>query len=133
MRRLEDLPLLYRILLAIGTVVAVLLIMLIIARFVGQDAQAQTKSPDTVEIGPEHLCMDEESRERIRRIMAEALDEGLKNQISRLYDTWVRDFRIYKDGLTPARKGARNAIIAYQSSRASLIEFNPPLCEEKVK
>jgi hypothetical protein len=128
MKRLEDLPLIYRILLAIAIVLATLLVLLILNRFVGEDAEAQGV-PDTVPIGPEHMCMDDESRERIRTIMAQALDDGLHAQIAHLYETWVRDFKMYGEGLAPARKGARNAILAYQASRASLIEWNPPACK----
>jgi hypothetical protein len=65
--------------------------------------------------------------------MLEALDEGLKQQIVHLFEVWVRDFKLYNEGMAPARQGARHAVIAYDRSRAALEKWNPQLCKEQPK
>lgn len=79
-------------------------------------ASAETRS---------ELCMDDESRERVRRLMYEALDEALKEKIKDLFDVWLRDATGQ-----PARasKGMDNALRAYVAARASAAKFNPPEC-----
>jgi hypothetical protein len=139
-KRLEDLSLTQRVLLAISITVAVLLALLIISRVVGEGAQAQpspreqSKSmPEWTPITDADMCVDEDERERVRTLLSQALDEALKHQIERLFEIWVRDFKVYKEGLAPARQGARNAIIAYSRSRASLEKWNPHSCPEAPK
>lgn len=71
------------------------------------------------------LCMDDESRERVREIMFNALDESLHDKIKDLMSVWLRD-----DTGQPARatKGMENALRAYTHARAQAIKFNPPEC-----
>lgn len=78
----------------------------------------------SAETRPE-LCMDDEARERIRRLMYEALDEALREKIKDLFDVWLRDATGQ-----PARasKGMDNALRAYIQARAAAAKFNPPEC-----
>src|SRR5262245_2874397 len=39
------------------------------------------------------LCMDETTREQIRGVMFEALDESLKQHIMHTFEVWMRDDR----------------------------------------
>lgn len=68
------------------------------------------------------LCLDDTERERLRTLMIEALDEGFKDQISHLYESWMKDAT-----QQPARAavGARNAINAYAHARRSVREWDP--------
>jgi hypothetical protein len=122
-KRLEDLSLTQRVLLAISIIVAVLLALLIISRLVGEDAQAQPQAPA-------QCLVSSEERERIREILQEGIDIGLRDQISHLFDVWMRD---YTDKNSRAATGARNAINAHISARAHALAWNPPLCREKPK
>ena len=72
------------------------------------------------------VCVaDEETRERIRNIMIDALDEALHDQIKFLFQVWMKDERGQPDR---ARVGARAAIKAHQSARKSALEWMPPVC-----
>src|SRR5262245_45411885 len=70
-------------------------------------------------------CMDEPTRERIRAIMIDALDEALKDQIKHLFETWMKDERGQPGR---AATGARQAIKAHQGARKSALEWMPPPC-----
>lgn len=71
------------------------------------------------------LCMDDETRERVRKIMFDALDESLHEKIKDLMGVWLRD-----ETGQPARasKGMNNALRAYVHARAAALKFNPPEC-----
>ena len=71
------------------------------------------------------LCMDGDTRERVRKLMIEALDDGLKQKIEDLFAVWLRDTTGQ-----PARasNGMRTALRAYVDARASAMKFNPPEC-----
>lgn len=120
MKRLEDLSLTQRVLLAITVVVVVIVILLIVSRLVGEEAQAQAQSP--VQCVP-----SSEERERIRELMQEGLDIGLRDQITHLFDVWMKD---YTDKNSRAATGARNAVNAHVSARAHALAWNPPLCKK---
>lgn len=71
------------------------------------------------------LCMDPDTRERVREIMFKALDESLNDRIGDLMAVWLRD-----ETGQPARaqKGLENALRAYYHARAQALKFNPPEC-----
>jgi len=71
------------------------------------------------------LCMDAEQRERIRTVLFDALDIGLKEQIQHVYEIWLRD-----ETGQPARAktGVENAIRAYLSARKGAENWSPPPC-----
>jgi hypothetical protein len=113
------------------TVIVVLVILLALAaygyftgRWEDDDNNAHIFGLASAQTRPE-LCMDSDTRERVRKIMLEALDEGLKEKIKDLFDVWLRD----STG-QPARavKGMDNALHAYVGARASAFRFNPPEC-----
>src|SRR5262245_35336547 len=55
---------------------------------------ASAPSPDFMRASAEskpELCMDDENRERSRKIMLEALDAALKGKVQELYEVWLRD------------------------------------------
>lgn len=78
----------------------------------------------SAETKPE-LCMDDTTRERVRTIMLQALDDALKDKIKDLYNVWLRD-----DTGQPQRaaRGAEAAIRAYFHARGAAMKFNPPEC-----
>ena len=115
----------------IAIFIAVLVILLALAAFgyfTGNWDENESARPGyglaSAESRPE-LCMDNETRERVRKLMLEALDEAFKEKIKDLYDVWLRDATGQ-----PARaaKGAEAALRAYQHARNSAMQFNPPEC-----
>jgi len=78
----------------------------------------------SAETRPE-LCMDDETRERVRKLMLDALDEAFKEKIKDLYEVWLRD----ETGQPQrAAKGAENALRAYFHARGGAMKFSPPEC-----
>jgi hypothetical protein len=71
------------------------------------------------------LCMDDETRERVRKLFLDALDLAFKEKVEKLYEIWLSD----PTG-QPARaaKGADSALRAYSQARAAAMKFNPPEC-----
>ena len=79
-------------------------------------ASAETRS---------ELCMDSETRERVRSIMLLALDEALKTKVEELFAVWLRDSTGQPDR---AGKGMEAALRAYQQARIAAMKFSPPEC-----
>ena len=75
-----------------------------------------------VELPP---CMDSATREKIRNIMYEAIDEALKEHIMKMYDVWMKD-----DRGQPGRAatGVRQGIKAYLGARMGVDKWDPPPC-----
>jgi hypothetical protein len=72
------------------------------------------------------VCVpDEDTRERIRVIMMDSLDEALHDQVKFLFQVWMKDDRGQPDR---ARVGARAAIRAHQAARKAALEWMPPIC-----
>jgi len=71
------------------------------------------------------LCMDTTTRERVRTIMYEALDEALKDHIMKMYEVWMRD-----DRGQPGRAstGARQGVKAYLGARQAVDKWEPNPC-----
>ena len=75
---------------------------------------------------PEELCVaDEESKERIRGMVLESLDDALKEQFKHLFEVWMRDERGQPGR---AKVGVIGAIRAHQSARKNTIEWDPKFC-----
>jgi hypothetical protein len=71
------------------------------------------------------FCTDEVTREKIRTIMIEALDEALKQHIIRTFDVWMRDERGQPER---ARTGVSHGINAYNQATKSVMTWAPPDC-----
>jgi hypothetical protein len=71
------------------------------------------------------LCMDEQTREQIRNVMIEALDDALKDHIKHVFEIWLKDERGQPGR---ARTGVRQGIKAYLGARKGALEWMPPLC-----
>jgi hypothetical protein len=70
-------------------------------------------------------CMDPTERERIRDIVLTGIDNGLKEQIQHLFETWMKDI---SDQPRRAMVGTNNAVNAHVRARKQAIEWNPPMC-----
>src|SRR5262245_61325865 len=71
------------------------------------------------------LCMDDDSRERVRGLMFTALDEALKDKIHGLMEIWLRDPTGQPER---AARGVDAALRAYSQARIAALKFNPPAC-----
>ena len=71
------------------------------------------------------LCMDAITKERIRVIMYDALDEALKDHIAKMYEVWMKD-----DRGQPGRAvtGTKQGLKAYLGARVSVDKWDPPPC-----
>lgn len=70
-------------------------------------------------------CMDEQTREQIRGVMIEALDDALKEHVKHVFEIWLRDDRGQPGR---ARTGVLQGIKAYLGARKNALEWTPPLC-----
>lgn len=96
---------------AIGMLVAMALIAIV-------SAQSQS--------APADVCMDAETREKVRVILLDALDSGLKDRTMHVYEVWMKD---NYDQPRRAGVGARQAVIAYVDARTFILkQWNPPPC-----
>ena len=71
-------------------------------------------------------CVNATERERVRQIVFDGIDEGLKNSMSHLFDIWQRD----PDNQQPKRAqvGTTNAVNAHNRARKLAFAWNPPEC-----
>jgi hypothetical protein len=70
-------------------------------------------------------CLDEATREQIRVIMVEALDDALKEHIKHVFEIWLRDERGQPGR---ARTGVSQGIKAYLGARKGAMDWSPPVC-----
>ena len=91
------------------------------------DAMAPGFSLMSAESQPVELpvCMDEATREQIKAVMLEALDNSLKNHIEHVFEIWLRDERGQPGR---ARTGVQQGIKAYLGARKGVADWAPPLC-----
>jgi hypothetical protein len=73
-------------------------------------------------------CMDATERERVRQLVLDGIDDGLKEQIQHLFETWMKDLT---DQPRRAMVGTSNAFNAHVRARAQALAWDPPLCPEK--
>ena len=72
------------------------------------------------------LCMpDEATREKVRQVMMEALDDGIKTHIARTFSVWMASD---VDQPRRAANGVRNGLRAYVGARRFVLTWNPPTC-----
>jgi len=71
------------------------------------------------------VCMDEETRERLKGVMMEALDNSLKNHIEHVFEVWLRDSRAQPER---ARTGVQQGVKAYLQARRGVEIWAPPPC-----
>jgi hypothetical protein len=129
MKRLEDMSIGNRIAITVIIALVILLALAAIGFFTGNWNEDEGARPGyglaSAETHPEKPCMDEATRERIRGIMVEALDDALKNQTIHLFEIWLKDERGQPDR---ARTGVRQALRAYLGARRAVTEWMPPAC-----
>jgi hypothetical protein len=117
-----------RFLLTLAIVLAILLALAAYGYFTGgweeDEGNAHIFGLAAAESRPE-LCMDDETRERVRKLMLEALDNAFREKIEKLYEVWLSD---PTDQPRRAAKGADGALRAYFHARNGAMKFNPPEC-----
>jgi hypothetical protein len=72
-------------------------------------------------------CMDAETAERVRDIMHDGIDQGLKNHAVSIFSVWQKD---PTDQPRRAITGMTNAINAYAGSREAVKNWKPLRCPE---
>jgi hypothetical protein len=75
----------------------------------------------------EAQCMDAETREVVRNLALDGLAAGFKQNVTHLYDIWVKN---PDDQPKRAIVGLHNAIDAYVRARRDAQKYNPPVCKE---
>lgn len=117
-----------RFLLTVAIVIAILLALAALGYFTGNWDEDETARPGyglaSAETRPE-LCMDADARERVRKLMLEALDNSLREKIESLFAVWLRDAT---DQPRRAQTGMNTALRAYIGARAAAMKFDPPEC-----
>jgi len=71
------------------------------------------------------LCMDEQTRERVRGVILDALDHALATHVENVFLVWLRDDRGQPGR---AKTGVENGLRAYLSARKGAIDWTPPPC-----
>jgi hypothetical protein len=117
-----------RFLLTLAIVLAMLFALALFGYFTGNWEEDDTARPGyglaSAETRPE-LCMDADTRERVRKLMIEALDNSLREKIESLFAVWLRDST---DQPRRAQTGMNSALRAYVGARAAAMKFDPPEC-----
>lgn len=74
---------------------------------------------------PPIVCVPVAERERIREVVLEGIDQGLKQHVLKLFDIWMKD-----DSNQPKRaiEGMAIGISAHVRARANAQNWNPPPC-----
>jgi hypothetical protein len=65
------------------------------------------------------VALDAETKDKVRAIMLQALDQALQEQIVRMYTVWMRASE--GPARLRAREGTRQGIIAYSKVRDSIL------------
>ena len=124
MKPLEDYPIGRRILITLIITLCILFLLAFIGWISGGwEADAQTRSALRT------ACVtDEGSRERLRAMMFEGIDDAFKSQIGHLYLTMIKDTQ---DQPQRAAVGVNNAIAAFTIARIAILGWEPPICEQR--
>lgn len=71
-------------------------------------------------------CVNPTERERVRQLVFDGIDQGLKESMAHLFDVWQRD----PDNQQPKRAqvGTANAVNAHNRARKLAFAWNPPDC-----
>jgi hypothetical protein len=102
------------------TIIIALVILFAIAAF-GYFSGGWSEADAKVQVD----CMDPTERERIRDLVLRGIDDGLKEQIQHLFETWMKDI---SDQPRRAMVGTNNAINAHIRARKQSVEWDPPVC-----
>src|SRR5262245_20359816 len=124
----EPMTVAQRFLLTLIVVIVILLALAAVGFFTGNWDENEVARPGYGLMGAEtrpELCMDDETRERVRKIMLEALDNALRDKIEKLYEVWLSD---PTGQPMRAARGSDAAIRAYHQARGAAMKFNPPEC-----
>jgi len=91
------------------------------------EPQEQTKMPFVLESASAQTiqCTDAATREKIKTIMMDALDEALKNHIIHMFEVWMKDDRGQPER---ARNGTIAGINAYVKAGHGVANWAPPDC-----
>jgi hypothetical protein len=81
-------------------------------------AQAQISVP----------CADSQMKERVREIILQGIDQGLRNQTAQAFLIWMKDTTAQPKR---ALAGLDTAVEAYMRSRENALKWNPSPCEGK--
>ena len=83
-------------------------------------------SSDAAESKVQWDCVDPTERERVRQLVFDGIDNGLKNAMAHLFDIWQRD----PENSQPKRAqvGTTNAINAHNRARKFTLAWQPPTC-----
>lgn len=71
------------------------------------------------------VCLDDQTREQIRGVMVEALDDALKEHVKHVFEVWLKDERGQPER---ARTGVKQGIKAYIGARKGALDWAPPVC-----
>jgi hypothetical protein len=125
MDRLEDVSLGRRVTITIAIVLAILLLLALVGYLSGRwEAEAAPRGYQVASAEAEP-CMSSETRDKIRAIVHEGIDQALRDHIHRMFDVWMKDETKQPER---ARHGARQGIRAYIGTRKVAADWNPPIC-----
>jgi len=71
------------------------------------------------------ICTDAATKEKIKELMLEALDQALKNHIVHMFEVWMKDDRGQPER---AKNGTINGINAYVKAGQGVAAWTPPEC-----
>jgi hypothetical protein len=100
--------------LAVG-VVTIIVTLIVLALC---DREASSKIP--------YDCVDPTERERVRQLVLEGVDDGLKKAMTHLFDVWQKDPAT--DQPKRAQVGTTNAVNAHNRARRLALAWEPPSC-----
>jgi hypothetical protein len=126
MRDLQDMTIGQRVIVTFVIVVVILLLLAAFGYFSGgwDEAGAEPLPTPPGQHQP-GFCIDEITRERVRDILLNGLDESFKDQVKNLMSVWLRDERGQPGR---ASVGLHNAARAFDHARKAAIEWSPPQC-----
>jgi hypothetical protein len=104
-----------------GLVIAVMLIYILILH----EAQSEMGEPPKASEPPKEQCIDWKVQEDIRALTLLGIDNGLKLQVQKLFEIWVRDPH---EQPKRATAGMRSVINAYLRARQNAEKWDPPIC-----
>jgi hypothetical protein len=87
-----------------------------------QEAQSEPKAQSEP---PKEQCVDWKVQEDIRAATLSGIDNGLKLQVQKLFEIWVKDPH---DQPKRATAGMQASISAYLRARQNAEQWNPPIC-----
>lgn len=73
------------------------------------------------------ICMDDETRDKVRGVMLDGLDNALRSHVERLFTVWMK---VVDDPDQPARirTGVQQAVHAWQKAREGVLKWHPMRC-----